>query len=56
MAIGHGVQTVAKVDWGDGDSVLAVVDASAVGKDVDVCTLGAELAVTLYGENRASLV
>lgn len=47
MAVGHWVQTVPKVDGGDRDSILAVIDASAIGKDVDVCALGTELAVTL---------
>lgn len=30
-----------------GDTILAVVDAAAVGKDMDVGTFGAELAVSL---------
>jgi hypothetical protein len=31
----------------DGDTVLAVVDATTVGENVDVCAFRTELAVTL---------
>ncbi len=36
------------------DAVLAVVDPSAVGEDVDVGAFWSEFAVALYRENKAS--
>lgn len=49
--IGRGVHAAAQVDRRrtDGDAVLAIVDSAAVGKDVDVGTLGSEFAVALQG-------
>lgn len=56
MAVGHGIQAVSKVDGGDGDSILAIVDASTIGEYVDVGTLGAKFAVTLSNASgRASV-
>lgn len=47
MAIGERVQPAAKVERGDGDAILAVVDTPSVGKDVDVCALWTEFTVSL---------
>lgn len=47
MAVCHGVEAIAKVDWGHGDAILAIVDTTAIRQDVNVCAFGAELAVAL---------
>lgn len=47
LAVCQRVQAAAKIDRRNCDTVLAVVDAAAVGEDVDVCAFGAEFAVAL---------
>lgn len=51
--VGRRVHAAAKVNGrdADGDPVLAVVDATAVGQDVDVGAFGPELAVSLEPAN-----
>lgn len=54
--IGGRIYSAAQVDStarADGDTVLAVVDAAAIGEDVDIGALGAKLAVAL-GHSGAS--
>lgn len=47
MAVREGVQAASEVERGDGDAILAIVDTPSVGKDVDVCALWTEFAVSL---------
>lgn len=52
----RGVGSVAgQVHWcgDDGEAVFAIIDSATVGEDVDVCTFGAKLAVSLrHGSER----
>lgn len=51
LVVRRGVDAAAELDCGwsaYGNVAPGVVDAAAVGKDVNVCTLGAKLAVALW--------
>lgn len=47
MAVCEGVQAAAKIERGDGDAILAIVDTPSVGKNVDVCALWTEFTISL---------
>lgn len=48
VAVGGGVDAVAEMEWlTNGDAVFAVIDAPAVGQNVDIGTFRTEFAVAL---------
>jgi hypothetical protein len=48
VAVGGGVDAVAEMEWlTNGDAVFAIIDAPAVGQNMDIGTFRTELAVAL---------
>jgi hypothetical protein len=47
VAVRKRVQPAAKIERGDCDAILAVVDAPSVGEDVDVCAFRTEFTIAL---------